>query len=112
LTEQKQASVASEPAKSASPAPQPILTKLTQEQVCKRDADWLVHVRASQSLEEVVSLERELGCEKLRPQVLRLKESLGLDAPRTDIASAGATRASQVTPRSSVQVIIPPPSSQ
>jgi hypothetical protein len=110
-SEQKQASVTSEPAKSAPPAPPPVLTKLTQEQVCKRDADWLVHVRASQSLEEVISLERELGCEKLRPQVLRLKESLGLDSPRADspvIASAGATRASQLTPRSSVQVIVPP----
>jgi hypothetical protein len=93
----------------------PVATRLTQEQVCKRDADWLVRVRASQSLEEVISLERELGCERLRPQVLRLKESLGLDSPRADapvIASAGATRSSQVTPRSSVQVILPPAPAQ
>jgi hypothetical protein len=105
-SEQKQASVTTEPVK----GPPPVLTKLTQEQVCKRDADWLVRVRASQSLEEVMSLERELGCERLRPQVLRLKESLGLEVPRTDgslVASVGATRSSQVTPRSSVQVIVP-----
>ncbi len=105
--EQKQASVATaEPVK----GPPPVLTRLTQEQVCKRDAGWLVHVRASQSLEEVISLERELGCEKLRPQVLRLKESLGLEVPRAEssvIASAGATRATQVSPRSSVPAVVP-----
>src|SRR3569832_1318507 len=111
--EQKQASVTSEPVKA--PPPPLVTTKLTQEQVCKRDSDWLVHVRASQSLEEVISLERELGCEKLRPQVLRLKESLGPDGPRTDspvVASAGATRASQISPHSSVQVIVPPQPAQ
>ena len=105
--EQKQAGLMAGPVK----RPPPVATRLTQEQVCKRDTDWLVHVRASQSLEEVISLERELGCEKLRPQVLRLKESLGLDSPHADspvIASAGATRASQMSPRSSIQVIIPP----
>jgi hypothetical protein len=110
-SEQKQASVATEPVK----RPPPVLTKLTQEQVCKRDADWLVHVRASQSLEEVISLERELGCEKLRPQVLRLKESLGFEAPRAEssvIASVGATRATQVSPRNSVQVVVPPQPAQ
>jgi uncharacterized caspase-like protein len=104
--EQERVSIATEPAKTA-----PVATKLTQEQVCKRDADWLVRVRASQSFDEVISLERELGCERLRPQVLRLKESLGLDSPRADapvIASAGATRSSQITPRSSIQVIVSP----
>jgi hypothetical protein len=105
VAEPKQASVASEPAKAA-----PVTTKLTQEQICKRDSDWLVRVRASQSLEEVISLERELGCEKLRPQIQRLKESLGLESPASVVASAGATRASQLSPpRSSVQVIVPPP---
>jgi hypothetical protein len=105
--EQEQASMTTEPVKTA-----PVATRLTQEQVCKRDADWLLRVRASQSLDEVISLERELGCERLRPQVLRLKESLGLDSPRADapvVASAGATRSSQITPRSSVQVIAPSP---
>jgi hypothetical protein len=111
-SDQKQASVTTEPAKASPP---PAATKLTQEQVCKRDSDWLVHVRASQSLEEVTSLERELGCEKLRPQILRLKESLGVDSPRADspvVASAGATRASQISPRSSVQVVVPPQPAQ
>lgn len=40
-----------------------------------------------------------------------MKESLGLDSPHADapvIASAGATRSSQITPRSSIQVIVPP----
>jgi hypothetical protein len=112
--EQKQAGLTTEPVKGASPAP----AVLTQEQVCKRDTDWLVHVRASQSPEEVVALERELGCEKLRPQILRLKESLGVDSPRVDsqVASVGngnVTRASQASPRSSVQVgALPQPQQQ
>ena len=108
--EQEQASITTEPVKTA-----PAATRLTHEQVCKRDTDWLVRVRASQSLDEVISLERELGCERLRPQILRLKESLGLDSPRADapvIASVGATRSSQITPHSSVLVIVPPPPAQ
>jgi hypothetical protein len=37
----------------------------------------LSRLRASQSREDVVKFERELACEQLRPQVVRLKESLG-----------------------------------
>ena len=36
----------------------------------------LARLRASQSREDVVKFERELACEQLRPQVIRLKESL------------------------------------
>ena len=46
-------------------------------QICKRDQERLEQLRASQMLDEVIRFERELGCEKLRPQVVRLRESLG-----------------------------------
>jgi hypothetical protein len=66
---------------------------VTQEQACKRDGDRLVRLRATQVREEVISFERELGCERLRPQLLRLKESIAVDSPRAD---------AQVSPQVSV----------
>ena len=48
----------------------------------------LARLRVSQAKEELISLERELGCEKLRPQLLRLKESIGLDSTRADARSS------------------------
>jgi hypothetical protein len=54
-------------------APSPIL----QEQICKYDEERLTRLRASLKRDEVVRFERELGCERLRPQVVRLWESLG-----------------------------------
>jgi uncharacterized caspase-like protein len=53
-------------------APPPV----PQELACKRDAERLARLRASQDGEEVIRFERALTCEKLRPQVLRLRESL------------------------------------
>jgi uncharacterized caspase-like protein len=49
---------------------------MSQDQICKRDQERLARLRASQVRDEVVRFERELGCERLRPQVLRLRESL------------------------------------
>jgi hypothetical protein len=50
---------------------------ISQDQVCKRDAETLTRLRASQARDEVIRFERELGCERLRPQVVRLRESIG-----------------------------------
>jgi hypothetical protein len=54
-------------------APSPIL----KEQICKGDQERLTRLRASLERDEVVRFEHELGCERLRPQVVRLWESLG-----------------------------------
>jgi hypothetical protein len=113
---QKQASLTVEPVKEA-PQVRPLAPPApTQEQVCKRDADRLVHVRASLALKEVISLERELGCEELRPQILRLKESLGGDSVHTDpqVASPVITpSAPQATPHVTVQAAgLPQPQPQ
>lgn len=78
--EQKQAAlIVAPPSQIQSSAP-----SVTQEQACKRDADRLARLRVSQAKEELIKFERELGCEKLRPQLLRLKESIGLDSTRAD----------------------------
>jgi hypothetical protein len=45
---------------------------------CQHDQEALVRLRARPVREDVLRFERELTCERLRPQVLRLRESLGL----------------------------------
>jgi uncharacterized caspase-like protein len=57
------------------------LAPISQAQACKQDEERLARLRASQAGDEVLRFERELTCERLRPQVLRLRESLGLTQP-------------------------------
>jgi hypothetical protein len=49
---------------------------MSQDQACKRDEERLARLRVSQDRDEVTRFERELGCVRLRAQVLRLKESV------------------------------------
>jgi curved DNA-binding protein CbpA len=49
---------------------------MSRDEICKRDAVRLAQLRISQEHDEVVRFERGLGCEKLRPQVIRLRESV------------------------------------
>jgi caspase domain-containing protein len=80
VEEQKQASLTIAPLPVTPQAPVS-LPPMTQQQACKRDGERLVRLRATQVREEVIRFERELGCEKLRPQLLRLKESIAVDSP-------------------------------
>jgi hypothetical protein len=43
---------------------------------CAHDAERLAQLRADPSLDAIARLDRELGCERLRPQLRRLRESL------------------------------------
>ena len=54
---------------------------LSPEALCERDADRLVHLRANPTSEEASRFASELSCEKLRPQLSRLMESLGFAMP-------------------------------
>jgi hypothetical protein len=49
------------------------------ERACKRNDERLARLRASRVRDEVFKFERELACERLRPQVLRLRESVDSD---------------------------------
>jgi predicted transglutaminase-like cysteine proteinase len=49
----------------------------THDEICKRDEERLEQLRKTPSSEETARFASELGCEKLRPQLLRLTESLG-----------------------------------
>src|SRR5208337_2537024 len=61
-------------------SPATAATVLASSETCKRDRDRLARLRGNPSAEEVQHFENELSCEILRPQFLRLKESLGLAA--------------------------------
>jgi hypothetical protein len=78
----KAAGEAARPAPSAAVAD---VAALTSDESCKRDEDRLVRLRASPSADEALRFENELGCEKLRPQLQRLIESLasGASTPPT-----------------------------
>ena len=47
------------------------------EDACARDVARLARLRAEPSLDAITRFERELGCEQIRPQLKRLRESLG-----------------------------------
>jgi hypothetical protein len=49
---------------------------LTPDEICKRDGDRLERLRSSPKSNEAARFANELGCEKLRPQLLALMESL------------------------------------
>jgi len=48
------------------------------EDACSRDAERLARLRADPNADAITKFERELGCEQIRPQLKRLRESLGL----------------------------------
>jgi hypothetical protein len=50
---------------------------VTAEQACTRDTARLAQLRAESNLDTVTQFERDLGCQRIRPQVRRLHESLG-----------------------------------
>ena len=76
------------PSRIETPGPSPpSVPAADQTPACKRDEARLTRLRASPSLAEVTAFERELGCEKLRPQIVRLRESL---APPDSASAAGS----------------------
>jgi hypothetical protein len=77
------------------------LAALTPEGVCQRDEDRLAQLRSNPSLDEVVRFADELGCEKLRPQILNLMERLAPPPAAADIsrsASPGAKAENEKAP--------------
>ena len=66
---------------SARPSPGVQVAALTPNEICKRDGDRLERLRSSPTSDEAAGFAKELGCEKLRPQLLGLMGSLGYAAP-------------------------------
>ena len=66
---------------SAPPSPGVEVAALTPDEICKRDGDRLERLRSSPTSNEAARFANELGCEKLRPQLLGLMRNLGYAAP-------------------------------
>src|SRR5262249_8478599 len=52
--------------------------------ICKYDEERLTRLRASLERDEVIRFEYELGCERLRPQVVRLRARISAEGERVD----------------------------
>jgi hypothetical protein len=64
-------------------------------QTCQKESDRLARLRANPSRPELIEFERNLVCERLRPQIVRLRESL---PPSAENAPAdGVSRAAPKT---------------
>jgi hypothetical protein len=50
---------------------------MSADEVCSRDAARVMQLRADPSAEAIAKFDRELGCERIRPQLQRLRESMG-----------------------------------
>ena len=50
---------------------------ISQENACARDTERLARVRADPTPDAIARFEKELGCEHIRPQLRRLRESVG-----------------------------------
>jgi hypothetical protein len=90
------AKAASEVMGSAPPSPGVEAAALTPDEICKRDGDRLERLRSSPTSDEAARFANELGCEKLRPQLLGLMGSLGYAAPTSpaaEVANGAPTHA-------------------
>src|SRR6202044_2117281 len=54
---------------------------LRPDEICKRDGDRLERLRSSPTGDEAARFANELGCERLRPQLVDLMGELGLRGP-------------------------------
>jgi hypothetical protein len=59
------------------PQMQALARPMSADEVCSRDAARLMQLRADPSAEAIARFDRELGCERIRPQLQRLRESIG-----------------------------------
>jgi hypothetical protein len=50
---------------------------ISPEMACARDSERLALLRADPSIDAIARFEKELGCEHIRPQLRRLRESVG-----------------------------------
>jgi hypothetical protein len=75
---------------------------------CKRDEERLVRLRATQARDELIRLEGELGCERLRPQLLRLRESIFAEGKRGEPDATERPQAEQPSPKNASERQAPP----
>ncbi|MGZ8367534.1 MAG: caspase family protein [Rhodoplanes sp.] len=90
---EQRAKLDTKPAEDARDPAQPSVAPSIVVDPCKRDQERLARLRANPLPDQVIRLERELACERLRPQVVRLRESVVGDLPaapdKAAVAPAG-----------------------
>ncbi len=80
----------------SAPPPKEQVAASAPDEICKRDADRLENLRSNPTSGEVARFNKELGCEKLRPQLLALGQSSADAAPasaRTQVSGGALTEA-------------------
>ncbi len=102
------AKTGSEVVRSAPPDPGAEAAALTPDEVCKRDGDRLERLRSRPTNDEALRFAGELGCEKLRPQLVSLMESLGYAAPPPAAAEVSNGASADAKTRSEVGGSAPP----
>ena len=70
------------PRRSRTEPPKVAVATVAPAPECKQDEARLSKIRANPSHADLAALERDLSCERLRPQIVRLRESLPKDAPK------------------------------
>jgi hypothetical protein len=65
-----------EPAPAFAAPREPPIAAAEPQSGCAHDAERLAQLRADPSVDAIARFDRELGCERLRPQLRRLRESL------------------------------------
>ena len=66
-----------EPGSEVGVRPQAQAPPIQPENACARDGERLARLRADPTIDAIAGFERELGCERIRPQLRRLRESMG-----------------------------------
>jgi len=66
-----------EPPGEPAPSTRTRAAPVSQEDTCARDTERLARVRSEPTLDAIARFEKELGCEHIRPQLRRLRESVG-----------------------------------
>lgn len=64
------------PAPAIAPVVAPLVPPAAMEAACRAEGERLTKMRAEPNYDELVKFERELVCDRLKPQVQRLRESL------------------------------------
>jgi hypothetical protein len=98
----------SEAAPPAAPPAGTEVAALMLDEICKRDEERLERLRSNPSSEEAARFADELGCEKLRPQLLALSEGLGRSAPSAAAIGVAKSEASDIRATNDGPALQPP----
>ena len=88
----------------ATPSQPKAAPESSPEPDCKRDEERLARLRANPVANEIARFEHELSCAKLRPQLVRLRESIATSEPRPDNGAAPQATESRANPELSRSV--------